>query len=57
VHDVEKEITFPSNDRLVVHDSEGFEAGDEDKLKTVLTFVKARSREECSIADRLHAIW
>jgi hypothetical protein len=57
VHDIEKELTSLSNDRLVVHDSQGFEVGDDGKLHKVLEFIRARSEKTTGLASRLHAIW
>ena len=56
IHDIEKEMTFRDNKLLVVHDSEGFEAGRTQEFQVVKEFIKSR----CScpaIDDRLHAIW
>jgi hypothetical protein len=48
-----------SNNYLVVHDSNGFENGNEEKLHTVLNFIRDRSEERSGLglANRLHAIW
>ena len=40
----------------MVHDSEGFEQGDESKLKTVQEFIERRSEEQ-ELKKKVHAIW
>jgi len=49
-------ITHASNPKIIIHDSGGFEAGDEKKKKKVLAFIKAKKCEE-ELADQLHCIW
>jgi predicted GTPase len=44
------------NDRFILHDSEGFEPGEDVKLNTVKHFIEQR-RHEPQLKDRLHAIW
>ncbi|KIJ28180.1 hypothetical protein M422DRAFT_270584 [Sphaerobolus stellatus SS14] len=56
VHDINKPLSFPSNDRIIVHDSKGFESGKEDQVQDVLDFIDRRSNMP-ALADRLHAIW
>jgi len=55
-HDIEDELTFPSHDGYVFHDSRGFEWGSEDEFKVVQDFVRRKSQEK-RLQDRLHAIW
>lgn len=55
-HDIEHEISFASNVRFVFHDSRGFEAGSEDELQKVQSFIEQRARER-KLGNRLHAIW
>ena len=55
-HDIEHEISFRSNDRFVFHDSRGFEAGSEDELHQVQSFIEERAKAE-RLSKRLHAIW
>ncbi|KDQ14711.1 hypothetical protein BOTBODRAFT_145529 [Botryobasidium botryosum FD-172 SS1] len=54
--DINKELRSPENPRFVVHDSEGFEAGETKNLKIVKEFIKERN-ERTDIKDKLHAIW
>jgi len=54
--EIEKEFTSPTNERFVVHDSLGFEAGDEGHMKIVQDFV-AKRKKMSDMKDRLHAIW
>ncbi|KAG8914418.1 hypothetical protein FRC02_004997 [Tulasnella sp. 418] len=50
------EISFPSNPRLVFHDSRGFEAGSTEEIDDVWRFEKQRST--CTeLKDRLRVIW
>ena len=56
IHDIEHEITYPSNPDFVFHDSMGFEAGSADELEKVQAFIMARSAKR-SLRDQLHAIW
>ncbi|KIJ35071.1 hypothetical protein M422DRAFT_782635 [Sphaerobolus stellatus SS14] len=56
VHDINKPLSFPSNDRIIVHDSKGFESGKEDQVQDVLDFIDRQSNM-LALADRLHAIW
>lgn len=44
------------NERFVVHDSLGFEAGDGENIEIVRKFVAERQAEP-ELKDRLHAIW
>jgi hypothetical protein len=55
-HDIDKEHSFPENHRIIIHDSQGFEAGEEANMRKVLDFIEHRS-EMSALADRLHVIW
>jgi hypothetical protein len=55
-HDIDDECTFINHDGYVFHDSRGFEAGNEEELKTVQDFVRRRS-QETRLNEKLHAIW
>jgi hypothetical protein len=44
------------NDRFILHDSEGFEPGEDAKFKTVMDFIDERSKRP-DLRERLHAIW
>lgn len=57
-HNIEREMEFESNNSFVVHDSEGFEAGQDDEYKVVANFISSRSPSQTQdINKRLHAIW
>ncbi|KIM38961.1 hypothetical protein M413DRAFT_29553 [Hebeloma cylindrosporum] len=55
-HDVNVSFSFTSNPGFIFHDSPGFEAGGEEELQNVLSFIqkKAKARE---VKDQIHAIW
>lgn len=55
-HDIEKEIVFQNNDKLVAHDSEGFEAGKVEEVAVVRNFIEKRNKEE-DVYQRLHMVW
>ncbi|KAF8551834.1 GTP-binding protein [Imleria badia] len=55
-HDIEHEISFKSNNRFVFHDSRGFEAGSEDELQKVHSFIEEHAKDK-KLPNRLHAIW
>ncbi|OAX32138.1 hypothetical protein K503DRAFT_635243 [Rhizopogon vinicolor AM-OR11-026] len=44
------------NKKFVLHDSEGFEPGEEDNVKIVQEFIERR-KDMTVLGDRLHAIW
>ncbi|KIJ58955.1 hypothetical protein HYDPIDRAFT_101682 [Hydnomerulius pinastri MD-312] len=56
VHDIHKEMEFKENRHLVVHDSEGFEAGRKREFQVVKRFIESRSRKK-KFSEQLHAIW
>lgn len=56
IHDVRDEIRHKHRRDLIIHDSGGFEAGDESQMHAVGQFVKERSMMP-NIEDRLHVIW
>ena len=56
MHNIEDELIFTNHAGYIFHESRGFEAGREDKLKIVQEFVRRKSRES-QLKDRLHAIW
>ncbi|KAI0937867.1 hypothetical protein AcW1_003909 [Taiwanofungus camphoratus] len=53
---IEEEITSEHNDRFVLHDSRGFEAGEADHFNIVKGFIEERSESD-DIHKKLHAIW
>ncbi|KAJ7875785.1 hypothetical protein B0H13DRAFT_1893948 [Mycena leptocephala] len=56
VKDINREFVLPNNDRLVLHDSQGFSHGDGQNFETVLKFIKDRSKRP-ELEERLHIIW
>ncbi|KAJ6454319.1 hypothetical protein C8R45DRAFT_1111948 [Mycena sanguinolenta] len=56
VHDIDKPFSFPQNDRIIIHDPQGFEPGEEGNIQTVSDFIHRRSKMP-ALADHLHAIW
>ncbi|KAF8351830.1 hypothetical protein F5887DRAFT_3940, partial [Amanita rubescens] len=54
--DINTGITSPHNKHLAIHDSEGYEPGDEEKFRILEKFITERSQKE-TIRERLHAIW
>ncbi|KAF8804128.1 hypothetical protein BYT27DRAFT_7194861, partial [Phlegmacium glaucopus] len=55
-HDIHRPFAFSSNPQFIFHDSPGFEAGDENQLKEVQSFIEKRARST-DVEDQLHAIW
>ncbi|KAG1810388.1 uncharacterized protein HD556DRAFT_49062 [Suillus plorans] len=53
--DINKEFISLRNNKFVLHDSKGFEPGDEDNLKKVQDFIDRR--REMPPEDQLHAVW
>ncbi|KAI6097054.1 hypothetical protein F5141DRAFT_1220306 [Pisolithus sp. B1] len=53
---IEREFTSPENDRLVLHDSKGFEPAESGNFETVKSFIEAR-KDMLDIKDQLHAVW
>ncbi|KAF8447235.1 hypothetical protein L210DRAFT_3390041 [Boletus edulis BED1] len=56
IHNVENELIFRGNNKLVLHDSQGFEAGREDEFSRIQKFIKDRAMTTI-LKKRLHAIW
>ncbi|KAI9462097.1 hypothetical protein HD554DRAFT_2027746, partial [Boletus coccyginus] len=56
IHNVENELIFRSNDKLVFHDSQGFEAGREDEFLEMKKFIADRAKTTF-LKKRIHAIW
>ncbi|KAI6127010.1 hypothetical protein F5141DRAFT_1210293 [Pisolithus sp. B1] len=53
---IEQEFTSPQNDRLILHDSKGFEPADGGNYETVRSFIERRKNMR-DIKDQLHAVW
>ncbi|KAF8716708.1 hypothetical protein AX14_012230 [Amanita brunnescens Koide BX004] len=54
--DINNGITSPHNKHLILHDSEGYEPGEEEKFRTLEKFILEQTQKQ-SPAERLHAIW
>ncbi|KAF8351827.1 kinase-like domain-containing protein [Amanita rubescens] len=53
---INEEITSEHNKHLIIHDSEGYEPGNEERFNVLEQFITERSQKG-AMADRLHAIW
>lgn len=56
IHNVREEIVDPARPDLIVHDSGGFEAGDDSQIESIETFVREKSRV-AELENRIHAVW
>ncbi|KAF5365373.1 hypothetical protein D9757_012139 [Collybiopsis confluens] len=56
ISDIKQEIISEQNPLFVVHDSQGFAAGETQNFETVKRFIDERAKEP-ELKDRLHAIW
>jgi hypothetical protein len=54
--DINHGIPSKDNPRFLLHDSQGFEHGEDNTVSTVRNFIQSRNREP-KIKDKLHAIW
>ncbi|KAI6108768.1 hypothetical protein EDD16DRAFT_1893777 [Pisolithus croceorrhizus] len=54
--DIEQEFTSPENDRLILHDSKGFEPADGSNYDIVKSFIQKRKNMP-EVKDQLHAVW
>jgi hypothetical protein len=52
---IDTEFISEQNARFVLHDSKGFEPGDENNVNIVRDFIERRKRE--ALSERLHAVW
>lgn len=60
-HDINKELKHPSHDRVIIHDSCGFQpsmnsSGNENEVQTVHEFLQHRLQHE-KFDERLQVIW
>ncbi|KAG1813471.1 hypothetical protein EV424DRAFT_1349050 [Suillus variegatus] len=53
---IDDEFTSRENNRFVLHDSKGFEPGEEKNLKIVQDFIERRKNMP-DLKDQLHAVW
>ncbi|KAF9072037.1 hypothetical protein BDP27DRAFT_1418401 [Rhodocollybia butyracea] len=56
VSNIHREITYEENSKFILHDSQGFVAGETQNYETVRKFITDRGRQR-ELKDRLHAIW
>ncbi|KAF8554369.1 hypothetical protein OG21DRAFT_1509030 [Imleria badia] len=56
IHNVENELIFRSNEKLIFHDSQGLEAGREDEFLQMKKFIADRAKTTF-LKKRIHAIW
>ncbi|KAI9455615.1 hypothetical protein HD554DRAFT_2178398 [Boletus coccyginus] len=56
IHNIENELIFRSNEKLVFHDSQGFEAGREDEFLQMKKFIADRAKTTV-LKKRIHVIW
>ncbi len=56
LHDIRQELVHENRRDLIIHDSRGFEAGDESQIDEVEKFVREKS-SRTRMEDRLHVIW
>ncbi|KAG2041349.1 hypothetical protein BDR03DRAFT_946299 [Suillus americanus] len=54
--DIDKEFIAPENERFVLHDSQGFEAGDRSIFAIAKDFIDRR-RKMPRLQDKIHAVW
>ena len=55
IADIQVGLESPVNKRFILHDSLGFEPGDNDNYTTVKAFIQ--SRQTGPLKDQLHAVW
>ncbi|KAK3634116.1 hypothetical protein LTR56_015462 [Elasticomyces elasticus] len=56
IHDVREDITFEGRPDLIVHDSGGFEAGEDEEFVAIEALLKDKS-STMNVADRVHVVW
>ncbi|KAJ8581727.1 hypothetical protein M405DRAFT_938120 [Rhizopogon salebrosus TDB-379] len=54
--EIDTEFISPKNNRFVLHDSKGFEPGEEDNVNIVQHFIERRGKIP-NFGERLHAVW
>jgi len=57
IHDVNAALQAKSRPNVLIHDSEGFEAGSSEQLTVIEEFIKTRCAEHQEYSEKLHAIW
>jgi hypothetical protein len=56
MHNIRDQFSFKSYPQLIFHDSPGFEAGDEQHLHNVLSFIREKAKAT-EVDDQIHTIW
>lgn len=56
VSNIRQEIVSEQNPRFVLHDSQGFAAGETNNFDVIEEFIHERARMP-ELKDKLHAIW
>ncbi|KAG6330463.1 hypothetical protein ID866_8626 [Astraeus odoratus] len=56
VAEINKPLTSDANERFVLHDSNGFEPGEDSNLAAVESFIKEH-KNQTAIGSQLHAVW
>ena len=54
---IDYEYTSSENPRLILHDSQGFEAGSTNHWETVERFLRYKNSTNATLNERVHAIW
>ena len=55
-HCIDDELVFSNYAGYIFHDSQGIEAGDEERLEILKDFIRRKCGED-RLQDKLHAIW
>ena len=56
VSNINAAIVARENGRFVLHDSQGFEPGEDENFKKVVDFLKVR-KDMPNVRDQVHAVW
>ena len=56
ISNINTAIIEKENGRFVLHDSQGFEHGEDENFKKVVNFLKAR-KDMPNVRDQVHAVW
>lgn len=54
--DIDREILSEENSQFLLHNSQGFEQGEDKNFKIAEDFIQRREKEP-EIKNKLHAIW
>lgn len=53
---IEEALESPENERFILHDSQGFESGDDANYAVAKNFIQKR-KVDPDVSEQLHAIW